>query len=404
MATVTLLLRESKANEKGELPLYIRIINGRQAKFISLGIKVHPDLWNPEKLRVKSRFPNSGRVNALIAKKVAEAEGTVLDMVTKSNHVSSTRLKEAIVGKKAGSIIKYIEDYLVDLKAKGKTGTYDKVNATLLKLKAYLGTKDLSFTDFDLPFLKTYERYLRDELKNAPNTIHSNLKIFRKVFNDAVREDLIELSQNPFTKFRLTWEKTQKEYLTEEELTAVENVGLKENSMMDHHRNLYVFAAYAGGVRISDLLKLRWQNFDGTHIRIFTQKTKETIPIKLPPRAVSIIEYYSQLQPGHKETDFVFPFLDNGVDYSSPQVLFNAISSHTAYANKNLKTIAKKAEITKNVTFHSSRHTWATRALKKGMRIEYVSKLMGHGSLKTTMIYTKIVNSELDNAMASAFG
>src|SRR5690606_14253268 len=146
-------------------------------------------------------------------------------------------------------------------------------NATLSKLKIYLNNKDLSFDDFDLAFLKKYERYLRDELSNAPNTIHSNLKIFRKVFNDAVREELIELNQNPFTKFKLKWEKTSKEYLTEEELMAIEHVTLKENTLIADHRNMYVLAAYAGGVRISDLLQLRWQNYDGSHIRVFTQKT-----------------------------------------------------------------------------------------------------------------------------------
>ncbi len=57
MATVTLLLKENKVNEKGELPLYIRIIKGRKAKFIYLGIKVHPDLWNQGKLRVKASIP-----------------------------------------------------------------------------------------------------------------------------------------------------------------------------------------------------------------------------------------------------------------------------------------------------------------------------------------------------------
>lgn len=399
MASVTLLLRESKVNEKGEMPLYIRIIKGRQTKFISLGIKIHPDLWNPDKLRVKGRYPNSGRVNAFIAKKLADAEGTALDMETKSKSVTSVKIKEAIMGKQAGGLIKYMEGYLADLKANGKTGTYDKVNATLLKLKAYLGPKDISFDDFDLAFLKKYERYLRDNLKNAPNTIHSNLKIFRKVFNDAVREDLIELSQNPFTKYRLTWQKTKKEYLTEEELANIEKLELKEGTMMAQHRDMYVFAAYAGGVRISDLLQLRWQNYDGTHIRIFTQKTKESIPIKLPSKAAEIITSYANMQPERKNTDFIFSLLDNDADYSVPEVLFKAISSNTAYANKNLKEIIKKAGINKNVSFHSSRHTWATRALKKGMRIEYVSKLMGHGSLKTTMIYTKIVNSELDKAM-----
>ena len=48
---------------------------------------------------------------------------------------------------------------------------------------------------------------------------------------------------------------------------------------------------------------------------------------------------------------------------------------------------------------HTSRHTWATRALKKGMRIEYVSKLMGHASIRTTQVYAKIVNEDLDKAM-----
>jgi len=399
MASVTLLLRDCKVNEKGEKPLYIRIIKGRKAKFISLGLKVNPNQWNSDKLRVKSQYPNSGRVNAFIAKKIADAECTALDIETKNKSVTGSKIKEAIMGKQSGSLVKYVENYLIDLKANGKMGTYDKVNATLSKLNTYLNGRDISFDDFDLAFLKKYERYLRDELSNAPNTIHSNLKIFRKVFNDAVREDLIELTQNPFTKFRLTWEKTKKEYLTEDELGAIENLTLKEGTVMSHHRNMYVFAAYAGGIRISDLLQLRWQNYDGTHIRIFTQKTKESISIKLPAKAASIIEEYANSQPDKKETDFIFPMLKNAVDYSSPVHLFNAISSNTAYANKNLKTIAKEAEIDKNISFHSSRHTWATRALKKGMRIEYVSKLMGHGSLKTTMIYTKIVNSELDIAM-----
>ena len=101
----------------------------------------------------------------------------------------------------------------------------------------------------------------------------------------------------------------------------------------------------------------------------------------------------------NKPADYIFPFLKNNLDYSDPTVLFNAISSNTACANKNLKMIGAKAGIEKHISFHSSRHTFATRALKKGMRIEYVSKLLGHTNLKTTQIYAKIVNEELDKAM-----
>ena len=80
-------------------------------------------------------------------------------------------------------------------------------------------------------------------------------------------------------------------------------------------------------------------------------------------------------------------------------MLLKSISSNTAYANKNLKVIAEKAGIEKHISFHTSRHTFATRALLKGMRIEYVSKLLGHTAIKTTQVYAKIVNSELDKAM-----
>ena len=53
----------------------------------------------------------------------------------------------------------------------------------------------------------------------------------------------------------------------------------------------------------------------------------------------------------------------------------------------------------KNLSFHISRHTWATRALRKGVSIDKVSKLMGHAQIKETQVYAKIVNEELDKAM-----
>ncbi|MBL0280347.1 MAG: tyrosine-type recombinase/integrase [Bacteroidetes bacterium] len=61
--------------------------------------------------------------------------------------------------------------------------------------------------------------------------------------------------------------------------------------------------------------------------------------------------------------------------------------------------MAKKAEIDKNISFHVSRHTWATIALRKGVTLLAVSKLLGHSNIRETMIYAKIVNPDLDLAM-----
>lgn len=398
MASIRLLLKDNKINENGEKPIYLRIIKNRKPKFISLGYRVHPSLWDESKQRVKKSYPNSARVNAFLATKVAEAEGIAVTLETSNNYVSSKKIKEGVLGRAPVSMIKYMEHYRDELKTKGKIGTRDKVVAVLSKLKEYLKKSDLTFDEMDVQFLKKYEQYLREVKNNGINTIHSNLKIFRKIFNDAIREEIIEPAVNPFLKYRLSTEKGKKEYLTEEEIEAIDKLHLREDSVIFHHRNIYIFAIYACGIRISDILQLRWKNFDGTHLNLTTQKTKELLRIKLPLRALQILDYYANSQPERTEADFIFPFLKNSVEYT-PELLFKAISSNTAYANKNLKTIADKAGVSKNVSFHTSRHTFATRALRKGIRIEYVSKLMSHASIRTTQVYTKIVNEELDSAM-----
>lgn len=377
--------------------MYLRIIKDRKPKYVAIGLRVKPEDWNNDSGRVKKSHPNMGRVNAFIASKMAEVEGIVVDMQRESKFVSPVQLKKAIMGQSSESFLKYFVQHLDTMEKKGKINSLNKATAVYSKLKVFLGTSDLLFDDLTVSFLKQYEAYLRDKLGNSVNTIHSNLKIFRKLVNDAIREDLITPARDPFIKFNLKLEKTTKSYLSDDELGALWTLPLKENTKLWDHRNIFVFAAYAGGLRISDLLQLKWGNFTGTHICITMQKTKEPVSVKLPNRALEILQLYNSA--GSPSLGYIFPILRADTDYSDPRALLKAISSGTAYANKNLKVIAQRAGIEKSISFHSSRHTFATRALTKGMHIEYVSKLMGHNSISTTQIYAKIVNAKLDEAM-----
>jgi len=251
--------------------------------------------------------------------------------------------------------------------------------------------------EINYDFLKKYEEYLVTEKENVVNTITSNFKIIRKIINDAVKENIITHNDNPFYSIKLKNESSKREFLTDEELLAIEKLNLPADTNICDYRNAYVFATYAGGLRISDILQLKWQNFDGQRINIMMAKTNRQLNIKLPNKAVSIINIYKK--EDSKPEHFIFPFLRNDKDYSSPKVLLNSLSSATTMANKSLIKIAKDAKIKKHLSFHTSRHTFATRALRMGIRIEYVSKLLGHTSIKETQIYAKIVNEELDKAM-----
>jgi integrase/recombinase XerD len=395
--TVKAVLKKEKINKVGEAPVYLRITKDRKSRFVAIGVQVKLQNWDEGQGRVKKGHPNMVWTNAFITQKVAEANGVALDLQMESKFVPAVQIKKAIMGQSSESFLVYFTRYLTTLEKRGKMGTLDKATAVYSKLKAYLGKSDLLFDEMTVSFLKQYEAYLRDELGNSVNTIHSNLKIFRKLINDAIQEDLVSPARNPFVKFKLKLEKTEKAFLTEEELEAVWALALNEKHKIWHHRNLFIFAAYAGGLRISDLLQLRWENVSGTHVRVTMHKTGDVVSVKLPTRALEILQMYRK--PSSKGADRVFPLIREGVDPNDARDLFKAMSSATVQANKDLKTIAERAGITKDISFHSSRHTFATRALTKGMAIEHVSKLLGHASIKTTQIYAKIVNEELDRAM-----
>lgn len=398
MATVKVLLREEKVNAKGLAPIYLRIIKDRKTKFVALGVYIKPIDWNPITGKVKKSHPNSGRMNSFLAQKEAEAEGIALEMQTKSKSVSTHKIKENILGKSSPEFFVYAEKYLSSLKAGGKIGTYKRAKTVITKLKEFTKGKHLFFDDFTVSFLKEYEDHLLINLRNKTNTVHANLKLIRTILNNATSEDLIQSESNPFNRYKLRTEATERAYLTEMELKAIEDLALPEKSMINHHRNIYVFAAYAGGMRVSDILKLKWSNFDGEKINIQIHKTKTQLSIKLPDAALQILNLYRGSSMNTTDS-YIFPLLKIHPNEKDPLKIHNAISSATAYTNKDLKKLSELAGINKHLSFHTSRHTWATRALRKGMRMEYVSKIMGHAAIKETQIYARIINAELDNAM-----
>jgi integrase len=279
----------------------------------------------------------------------------------------------------------------------GQIGSYDKNRAIVEKLRLFTNFRSIYFQDIDIEFLKRYEIHCQEKLFNKINTIHMNMKFIRKLFNDAYAQDLIQHKDIPFNKYKLKTEKTHREYLTEEELEKFEKAEVTPGTRMDLHKDMFVFAAYAGGLRVSDVLQLTWDNYDGENIHVSVRKTKAQLSFMLPDRAKEIVAKYRPAEP--KPTDFIFPMLPADLKRDDPYELDTEISRATAYINKNLGLIATKVGLTKHISFHISRHTWATRALTKGISIDKVSKILGHADISETQIYAKIINEELNKAM-----
>lgn len=397
MASIAIIFRKDKLNHKGEAPIHLRIIKDRKINYVTAGIMLPEKFWDVKKNRIKGTFPNSARLNSFLANKFAELQDKVFEHETISKSLSTHALKEKIFGKKPTDFFSFADEVVArDLKA-GRISSYSKNRSIIEKLRNYHYGKQLSFQDITLAFLLNYEKHLRDVVGNRTNTIQTNMRFFRKLFNDAYRQDLIEHNQNPFLKYQMKLEKTQRIYLTEEELKLIENFHPTPGTRLELHRDMFVFASYAGGLRVSDVLQLKWKNFDGNHIHFTIKKTRQQLSINLPNMALEIIARYNPKKVSPDQ--FLFPMLPNDLNLNDPIEVDRKITVATAHINKNLKIIARKVGIAKNLSFHISRHTWATRALLKGISIDKVSKIMGHATIKETQIYAKIVNVELDKAM-----
>lgn len=397
MPSITIVFRKDKLNKKGEAPVHFRIIKDRKIHYISSGIMLLEEHWDFDKIKIKSKHTNSHRLNSFLANKYAELQDQVFEHETVTKSLTSRMLRDKLYGKKPTDFFAFSQkanqEYLKD----GKIGTYDKNKSILAKLTGYMQGQTLSFQDITPEFLSKYENHLKQVHKNSTNTVHKDFKFIRKLFNDAYREDIIEHSLIPFTKYKMKTTKTQRNYLDEDELKSIEDFNVTPGTRLELHRDMFVFAAYTGGLRVSDILQLRWKDYDGININFTIKKTGTQLSIKVPDKGNFILNKYKP-KKSSKNT-FIFPMLSNSLNINDPKELDNALSSATAYINKNLKIIADKLGLEKKVSFHISRHTWATRALRKGISIDKVSKIMGHAQLRETQIYAKIVNAELDKAM-----
>ena len=401
MASVKLVLYYNDSKEKTFKNLFIRITHNRKPKYISMGIKVNPEKdWDPKSLRVKKSFPNSAKVNHYIAKKLAEAEAFALDLDSNAKTLTSQRVKNEVMGKPPEDFFSFADTLIHRLDQADKERTLIRYKSIVSKLRTYQNGKPFSLNDFTVPFLHDYEAYLKS-IGNEVNTIHTNLKTLRAILYIAIREDRFPQEKNPFFKFKLKKAPVKKERLDEEEIEKISTIDLKPGINLYHTRNAFLFSFYCAGIRVGDLVSLKWENVNGG-LNYKMSKTNQYRRLKIVRKAQEILDIYKSEH--NKPTDFIFPFLDNAVDYSNNKFLMQQIGSKTSIINRKLKELAKKTEIHKKITSHTARHTFADLARKKGMKLYDISKALGHSSLKITEQYlSNFDDNSLDDAMDKLF-
>jgi site-specific recombinase XerD len=400
MASIKLILRTHQQDQTGHSPLYIRVIKDRKTKFVSVGLKLKETEWDDGKQRVKKNHPNSARMNASISQKVADAEGQVADLERKVKTVSVKKLKEAIKGKEVPNFFEYSYKRCEKIRGSVSVATYKNYMLYIKKFENWVGSKDVYFDDITVSLLMDFMSYMSNTLKNGATTQRYSIMMLAIMFKEAIKEDIIPEYMYPFSKLTLKKDTGKRLFLNKDQILAMLNFEAVEGSLSCIYRDMFVFSIYAGGLRFSDALEIQHKHFIEAEQRIkkTINKTGRLHQFKIGQVALDIIKKYQK--PTSKPDDFIFPIVKTPALFlKDKEYRYEITEKANKSANFQIQRIAKALEFPIHISFHLSRHSFATNALNNGMRIEHVSKLMDHQDIRTTQIYAKIINEELDKAV-----
>ena len=400
MASIKLILRKNQVDSTGHCPLYIRIIKDRKTKFITAGVKLKENEWDELKQKVKKNHPNSARMNASLAQKIADAEAQVADLERKVKTVSIKKIKEAIKGKEVPNFFEYAYKRMEIIKSTVSYSTYKAYYAAIVKFEKWVGTRDVYFDDFSVTLLNDYKNYLSKELKNGLTTQRLSIIVLGTIFNQAIKEEIIPETMFPFKKLTLKTDNTKRLFLNKDKILYLTQLKLIEGKKANLWRDLFLFSIYAGGLRFSDVIEMQYKHYNKNEQRIskLIRKTGRPHQFKIGKVAIDILEKYCK--EGADNEAYIFPVIEDKKGYERSESLrYTYTAKYNKLANWHLKKLGEKMELPFKLSFHLSRHTFATNALNNGMRIEHVSKLMDHRDISTTQVYAKIISEELDKAV-----
>jgi len=404
MATVNIELNNKPVKGSQEHKLQLRITVDREKARVTLMWSVLPTQFNPNGKRsnyIRANHPNHKVLNNKIEDKIQQAKDIISDLEKKSKPYTAGLVKQLMLKPVTVDFVKFTEREIEELKNTNRIGSSKKYSVVLNTIKDYAKTDILGFDQISPEFLRKYESYLlKQGLKQI--SVHGYINKIRALINKSIQQGRIDPGQNPFLIYKLKQGKSLKDRLTLEEIIKIEELELTPGTLISHVRNEFLFSFYNAGIRISDLLMLIWGNIQNGRLVYKMYKTNRIHSLLLKEKPLAILRQYQT--DDTKKEDYIFPFFKNNIDYSDPLFLHNQIGSKTALINKYLKEIAKKAEIEKNITTHTARHSFADFARKKIDNIYNLSKTLGHSSIKVTEAYLATFDEKaVDETLNSIF-
>lgn len=345
----------------------LEVMHERKRKWFSTGIKVYADQWDERYKVVNS--PHTFEYNDTLDAQLKQVQDFIKDGVQRNVPFSFDELtsfmKRTSANDSSLTFIEFIAERLIERgDIRKSTKRVHRTLLTTLEEFKYIE----HFSDITTANITRFDDWLHGK-NYLQTTIYGYHKRLKAYINEAIRFDYI--TTNPYSKLKIERGKSKGiKYLSMDELKQIERCTIKDKAV-ERVRDLFIFQSYTG-LSYGDLAKfdfLETEEHDNCYIiRDKRQKTGEEYFVVILDKAMQILKKYN----------YKLPIISNGK------------------YNQYLKVVASYAGIDKPISSHWARHTYAVMTLSLGVRMEHISKMLGHSSTKITeSTYAKVLATDI---------
>lgn len=385
---ILFFIRESRVRKDGTASIEIVLtVNGERCAF-STGKRVKSCNWDKTKQQVKGKDEEAQSLNnylKAIKAKLYQKEAELLD---RGFIITAELLRDAYFDKveslKEKTLFEVFEEHNREQEKLVGNGvskaTYWISVYTVRLLKEFVQQKykreDLYLRELNQNFIQSFHTFLRIDKGMAQNSSTKHLKLLKKIVNLAVANSY--MATNPFITYKIEREPVEIDFLDEEELRKIINFDTPL-PRLERAKDMFLFGCFTG-LSYIDIKTLAPEHFEKDNtgrIWIKKRRVKTGVLSRIPllPIAKLILDKY-------KGGEKLLPIQD------------------PADINKYLKDIAILCDIKKRITFHTSRHTFAsTVTLANNISLEVVSKMLGHTNTRMTNHYAKLIDKCIGEQM-----
>ena len=361
--------RSGRLNRKGEGLVQVECQQGSRRIYFSTKVYLEPQHWS-NGMVVDHELASD--LNVILRRMRIDIERVELDFMKRDIRVTLPMLREAVKSNTAPSA--RLTDFGRAVIEQSDRRDVTKANYRTLMNDIDKFRRGVRVDECDYAFVEKYDLYLKD-CGVGHNTRVGRLRLLRAVLNEAVKRDMI--ARNPFDRYRVEGMTSRHGFLSDGDIGKLEKLG-NLTTREARVRDAFLFCCFTG-LRWSDFKALRQENIKNGWIRLTMQKTGQAVAIPYAKlfegRAVRMLEKY-------------------GGDISG----MNKNVPTNSQVNSTLKDLLRKACINTDfrVTFHTSRHTFASLLLEEGVPVTTVQRMLGHTKVQTTQIYAEVTERTIE--------